>query len=93
VLEQEELYYALLVYEAMFSIDHRNLRDELTKPTSKELVRNLKAKNSFDMYNGALHKSPIEWLGPNNDPRTSEYQEKRKAGKVLLDIMMKEDSK
>lgn len=72
---QEELYYALLIYESMFIIDHRNLINELT--TEKEtnaLLKKMKAEASYDMYKKALDANPKEYLGWNNDPANSEYQ-------------------
>lgn len=60
----EECYYALKVYRAMFNIDHRQYREELmNEKRTHEVVRKMKAETSFDMYKGALSKSPKEWLG------------------------------
>lgn len=60
----DECYYALKAYRAMLNIDHRHLREELlSEKRSPEFIRKMKAETSFDMYKGALSKSPKEWLG------------------------------
>lgn len=60
----EECYYALKVYRAMLNNDHRHLREELMRENrSPEFIRKMKVETSFDMYKGALSKSPKEWLG------------------------------
>ncbi|MEW8985759.1 MAG: hypothetical protein AB2401_01890 [Bacillus sp. (in: firmicutes)] len=62
--EYDELKYALLAYVSMMNIEHRQLREQLLrdKPQPK-FIRDVKVKNSFDMYKGALETSPKEWLG------------------------------
>lgn len=61
---QGECYWALQAYRAMLNSDHRQLREELLKENrSHEFIRKMKAETSFDMYKGALSKSPKEWLG------------------------------
>ena len=79
----EECYWAMLCYEIMFNMDHRNLREELSgeKPTAK-LIKNLKLENSHKMYNTALNKSPRDYLGKNYDPGSAEYQKLRKLRKL-----------
>lgn len=60
----DECYYALQVYRFMLNIDHRHLREELlNEKRPPEFIRKMKAENSFNMYKGALSKSPKEWLG------------------------------
>ncbi|CDQ41842.1 hypothetical protein [Virgibacillus salexigens] len=59
-----ECYYALQVYRNMFNIEHRQHREELLKENrTPEWIRKQKAENSFNMFKGALGKSPKEWLG------------------------------
>ena len=60
----EECYWALQAYRFMLNMDHRHLREELLRDVrSPEVIRRMKAEASFDMYKGALSKSPKEWLG------------------------------
>lgn len=84
--EYEELRYALLVYNFMFIMDHRNLREELLKEERPaKFIRELKAQNSFDMAKNALNKSPKEYLGWKDDPENPEYQKFRQMGNKLID--------
>jgi len=77
--EYDELRYALLAYVSMFNIEHRQLRDELSNENPQpKFIRDIKLKNSFDMYKGALSKSPKDWLGWNNDPDNPDYQKRMK---------------
>ena len=82
----EECYYAMLAYDAMFLMDHNKLLNEFTreKPRQGPLRRAL-AENSFKMYQGALAKSPKEWLGPNHDPMAPECQQRRKVSLAIWD--------
>lgn len=83
--DYEELRYALLVYSFLLSMDHRHLREELLKEERpNQFIRELRAKNSFDMYKGALEKSPKEYLGWQDDPENPEYQKFRLLGKSLF---------
>lgn len=60
----EECYYALKAYRAMLNTDHRHLREELlNEKRSPDFIRKMRAETSFNMYKGALNKSPKEWLG------------------------------
>lgn len=60
----EECYWALQAYRFMLNMDHRQLREELLKEFRQpEVIRKMKAEASFDMYKGALNKSPKEWCG------------------------------
>lgn len=60
----EECYWALQAYRFMLNTDHRHLRDELlAEPRTNEWIRKMKAQTSFEMYKGALNKSPKEWCG------------------------------
>lgn len=90
----EECYWAMLCYEAMFSIEHMGLRNALLndKPI-QEFIRKLKAENSFNMYKNALNKSPKDFVGPNNDPSNPEYQRFREVGKKLIDKFIEQDGK
>ena len=58
----EECYWAMLCYEFIFNMDHRNLCDELSteKPTVS-FIKNLRLENSHKMYHNALNKSPKEY--------------------------------
>lgn len=89
--DYEELRYALLAYVSMFNIEHRQLREELLRDKPQpQFLRDMKLKNSFDMYKGALNKSPKEWLGWANDPDNPEYQRMRQAGNKLIDKLTDE---
>jgi len=85
----EECYWAMLLYETMLNMDHRNLREELSgeKPTP-EFIKNLKLENSHRMYYTALNKSPKDYLGKSNDPSNPEYQKFRSIGNKILDKIM-----
>ena len=86
----EECYYAMLVYEFMFTMDHIRLREELlAENRPPEMIRKLFAENSFRMYKGALDKSPKEYLGWNDNPANPEYQKRRKIGEKILDKAIK----
>lgn len=87
--EYEELRYALLVYEFMFNMDHKNLRDALSNEKMNPIVNKIKAENSFTMFKNALNKSPKEYLGWNSDPSNPEYQKLRKIGTNLIDKIFK----
>ena len=83
--DYEEIRYALLVYNFLFNMDHKNLREELlSEKRSPEFVRKMKADNSFNMSKTALNKSPKEYIG-SSDPENPEYQKLRKIGSKLLD--------
>jgi len=84
--EYEELRYALLVYNFMFNMDHKNLIEELSreKETAK-IIREMRLKNTFDMAKNALNKSPKEYLGWNNDPENPEYQKFRQIAQKVFD--------
>lgn len=88
--DYEELRYALLVYNFLFNMDHKNLRDELLKEERPaKFIRELKAQNSFDMAKKALNMSPKEYLGWNNDPENPEYQRFHAIGCKLVDKALK----
>ncbi|WP_195837984.1 hypothetical protein [Tissierella pigra] len=87
--DYEELRYALLVYNFLFNMDHRVLREVLL--SDKEIpkfIKELKAQNSFDMAKSALNKSPKEYLGWNSDPENPDYQKFRQIGNKLLDKVL-----
>lgn len=87
--EYEELRYALLVYVAMFNMDHRNLREELFREKeTPEFIRKMKATNSFDMFKKALNSDPKVYIGK-DDPDNPEYQKFRKIGNKLLEKIIK----
>lgn len=90
--DYEELRYALLVYESMFILEHRRLREELiSEKETPEFIKELQLRNSFEMFKTALNKSPKEFLGWNNDPENPEYQRFRKASIKLLDRLIEGD--
>ncbi|SNS20938.1 hypothetical protein SAMN05446037_100633 [Anaerovirgula multivorans] len=87
---REECYYGMLAYESMFNFDHSNLSKVLTENKERsEFIKDLMLKNSFDMYKGALNKSPKEWLGKNWDPMESACQERRRIANKLFDKVIK----
>lgn len=84
--DYDELLYSLLVYSSMFGLEHRQLREELMRDKPQpQFLRDMKLKNSFDMYKGALNKSPKEYLGWNSDPEKPDYKRMRSAGKKAID--------
>jgi hypothetical protein len=86
--DYEEIRYALLVYNFLFNMDHKNLRDELlSEKRSPEFIRKMKADNSFNMAKTALNKSPKEYIG-SDDPENPEYQKFRRMGNKLLDKLL-----
>lgn len=92
--DYEELRYALLVYNFLFILDHRNLRNELLKEERPaKFIRELKAQNSFDMAKSALNKSPKEYLGWNSDPENPEYQKRRKMSEKIFDNFLAQREK
>lgn len=91
--DYEEIRYALLVYNFLFNMDHRNLREELLKEERPaKFIRELKAQNSFDMAKNALNKSPKDYIG-SDDPENLEYQKFRKMGNKLLDKFMNKENR
>lgn len=92
--DYEELRYALLVYNFLFNMDHRVLREILL--SDKEIpkfIKELKAQNSFDMAKNALNKPPKEYLGWNSDPGNPDYQKFREMGNKLLDKVLSNQDK
>jgi cytochrome P450 len=88
--DYEELRYALLAYNSMLFFDHKNLIEELLKePRSQKFIRELKAKNSDNMYRNALNKSPKEYIG-NYDPDNPDYQRQRQVHQKIFDKFMKD---
>ena len=84
--EYDELRYSVLVLTSILNMDHRVLREELLREKeTPKFIREMRAKNSFDMYHTALNKSPKEYLGWNNDPENPDYQKFHAAGNKLLD--------
>ncbi|EHQ92159.1 hypothetical protein [Desulfosporosinus youngiae] len=89
--DYEELRYALLAYRAMFIMDHNNLLQELTSgKETPQFLKKMRADNSFNMLKNALIKSPKEWLGPNYDPDSQDYQSSRKLSRKILDKFMED---
>lgn len=86
--DYEEIRYALLVYNFMFNMDHRNLRNELlAEERPAKFIRELKAQNSFDMAKKALNKSPKEFIG-SDDPENPEYQRRKAISNKIFDKFM-----
>lgn len=91
--EYEDLKYALLAYVSMFNIEHRQLHEELMRDKPQpQFLRDMKLKNSFDMYKGVLNKNPKEWLGWDNDPDNPNYQRLRDAGSKAIEAIQGEDT-
>lgn len=85
-----ELRYSVLVLTSILNMDHNNLREELLREKeTPKFIRELKAKNSFDMYHTALNKSPKEYLGWNYDPKNPEYQKFHTIGNKLVEKALK----
>jgi hypothetical protein len=83
--DYEELRYALLAYQSMFTMDHNNLLKELTdEKETPPFLKKIKANNSFNMVKAALNKSPKEWLGWNHDPDNPDYQRSRKISEKIF---------
>ena len=62
--DYEEIRCALLVYNFMFNLEHRQYLEILEKDeVMNKFNRDLKRKYSFDMYKNALNKAPDEYLG------------------------------
>lgn len=92
--DYEELRYALLVYDFLFNMDHRVLREVLLSDNEiPKFIKELKAQNSFDMAKTALNKSPKEYLGWDNDPENPDYQKFRHMGNKLLDKVLSNQEK
>ena len=90
----EECYWAMLCYNSMFNIDHRQLREALlAEKLAPEFIRNLKAETSFKMYKNALNKSPKEFMGPSNDPNNPEYQKFRTMGNKIIDKIINKEGR
>ena len=88
----EECYYGMLAYNAMFIMDHNKLQNELlSEKESPKFIKELFAKNSFDMLKGAYGKAPKEWLGANHDPMNSECQQQRKVHQKILDQFIQDN--
>lgn len=91
--DYEEIRYALLVYNFMFNMDHRNLRNELlAEERPSKFIRELEAQNSFDMAKTALNKSPKEYIG-GDDPENPEYQKRREMSNKIYDNFLAQREK
>lgn len=83
---QEECYYAMLTYESLLNFDHSKLRGELAADNpSGPMMKKMILDNSFNIYKGALDKSPQAWLGANHDPMVESYHKKRESDAKLFD--------
>jgi len=85
----EELYWAMLAMEALANFDSMDIRRLLNKGPlfTPEYVH----RTSFDRWKKALNKDPKTWVGTNNDPKTTEYQRRRKIAKKIFDKVMNKD--
>ncbi|MDU2063758.1 MAG: hypothetical protein E6713_02870 [Sporomusaceae bacterium] len=89
-----ECYWAMLAFNTLLNMDHRRLREVLlSEKPIPEFVRKLQADNSFNAYKGALNKSPKEWLGPQHDPASHEFQRIRKISNGLFEKALKATAK
>ena len=87
----EECYWAMLVYNSMFIMEHRQYNEALlVEKPAPDFIRKMKAENSFNTYQNMLRKSPKEFMGPDNDPSNPEYQKFRKMGMKIVDKFIKE---
>lgn len=84
--DYDELRYALLACVSLLNIEHRQLREELQreKPAAK-FIRDMKLKNSFDAYKGAMQSSPKDWIGWDHDPDNQDYQKRYEIGNRMID--------
>lgn len=81
----EECYYAMLVLNFMYLMDHKNLIEALTRETPyNTIITKLKLDNTYSMHRSAMNKPPSEYLGWNSDPANPVYQGFREAGKKIL---------
>lgn len=74
----DECYYALLAVESLSKFDGEALMQLAFKP-SKFLTPGRQHAESFRRHKLALKKSPLEWLGPNYDPKNPDVQKRVKA--------------
>ncbi|MCC5467649.1 hypothetical protein [Pelosinus baikalensis] len=90
----EECYWAMLVYNSMFIMEHREYNNVLlAEKPAPDFIRKMKAENSFNTYQNMLRKSPKEFMGPLNDPRNPEYQKFRKMGMKIVSKFINKEGK
>lgn len=71
-------------------MDHRRLREILlAEEQAPEFIRKLQVDNSFNAYHNALNKSLKDWLGPNHDPSSKQYQGFRNIGNKIINKFIK----
>jgi hypothetical protein len=71
----EEWYWAMLVYNSMFIMEHWQYNEALmAEKLAPVFICKLKAENSFITYQNMLNKSPKKFMGQSNDPSNPEYQ-------------------
>jgi hypothetical protein len=86
--EYEELFYTVLVYNALHYQDHRRVR-ELDKNKPEWMFENEKSY-SFNDYKKALNMSPKEWIGCRDDPKNPDCQKMKKIANRLFDKIQKD---
>lgn len=91
--EYDELRYALLAMEALFTFASRGISNlALAQHENKAPLLVYSAAFQHDenrrRLGAALSKPPKEWLGPNHDPDDPAVQERRKAAVRLFESMM-----
>lgn len=84
----DELLYALVALEALFTFDHNFIVSLPSEPAHQKNLE-LWAEESFQCVKRAMEKSPKDWLEWNNDPANPEYQRRRKAALKLADRVLR----
>ncbi len=80
----DELLYALVALEALFTFDHSFVVELPYKPSHQKHPE-LWSEESFNRVKRAMEKPPKDWLGWNNDPANPEYQKRRKVALAIWD--------
>jgi len=88
----DELLYALVALEALFTFDHSFIMGLPNNP-AHQMHPELWAEEAFNRAKRAMGKSPKEWLGWSNDPTNPEYQRRRKMACALIDKLLGAEAK
>ncbi len=72
--EYDELFYAVSALQHLVNFDGTDLVG-LAERGSPEVIKML--EEHCKRVRGALSRPPILWIGPNDDPRNPEFQERR----------------
>lgn len=74
----EECMYAVCALEALSSIDRGSMMEMWeAAENNHEIYLMNRCEESIEMWKRALAISPRDWIGWNNDPSNTEYQERR----------------